>query len=341
MIHELPDGLEVERLLGHVLEGAPDGIIAVDRDGRIVFASVGALVQFDYAATELVGKPIEILVPSASAEQHAKERSEFQLAPISRPMRGYGAINGVRQDGSEFPVEISLTPIDTSAGSLTVAIVRDVSDRVNADLDAAEARYELELTSERERIARDLHDTIIQELFATGMSMQAVLGRVNDDLARERLSRAIDSLDDCIRRIRTVIFGLTAHSAWGRGLRGEILKVAADESAVLGFEPGVVFSGAVDALADEHATHVVAVVRETMSNIARHSQASAASITVQAIAEELTVTVADNGRGMPADVGACSGLANLRSRAVELGGTLDIESEQGRGTVVELRVPLA
>ncbi len=222
---------------------------------------------------------------------------------------------------------------------LYVAIVRDVSNRLRAEARVEATDRELQLTTERERIARDLHDTIIQELFATGMSLQAIAGRIDDDLAGKRLMQAIDALDDSIRRIRTVIFGLSAHSAWGRGLRGEILKVAKDEAAALGFEPAVSFSGTVDALDEPYGSHVVGVVREAISNTARHARASAASIEV-VVDDELSVIVADNGVGFPDSVMEGNGLKNLRKRAEELGGSLEIEHQVGEGTVVELRCPI-
>ncbi|MEM9034267.1 MAG: PAS domain-containing sensor histidine kinase [Actinomycetota bacterium] len=339
MIHHLL-GEFAEPVLNSVFAMSPEGLIAVDDDGTIVAASSGALKQFGYTADELLGQPIEQLVPPGHAKAHVAERDEYQVAPTPRPMRGYGALNGLHSDGSEFPVEISLTPVTIGGRVLSVALVRDVSDRITADRATEAAELELEITTERERIARDLHDTIIQSLFATGMSMQAVMGRIDDDVARERLSNSIDALDDCIRKIRTVIFGLTAHSAWGRGLRGEVLKVAAEGSQVLGFEPSVVFTGPVDSLGDEHATHIVATVREAMSNIGRHAEATSASVTVEA-GDELVVTVTDNGVGMPLGRGQQSGLANLEHRARELGGHLGITSEPGKGTELELRVPLS
>lgn len=338
MIHHLLGELAGPALTD-VLSMSPEGLIAVDDQGCVVAASSGALKQFGYTADDLLGERIERLVPPAHASAHATERESYQVDPSPRPMRGYGALNGLRDDGSEFPVEISLTPVTIGDRVLSVAMVRDVTDRVAADRAAEAAQRELEVTTERERIARDLHDTIIQSLFATGMSMQAVMGRIDDEIARGRLSNSIDALDDCIRKIRTVIFGLTAHSAWGRGLRGEILKVAADQSQVLGFEPSVVFAGSVDSLDDDHAGHVVATVREAMSNIARHAKATSASVGVDA-RDELVVTVADNGVGMPTGKYPRSGLANLEHRAIELGGQLTVTSEPDNGTEIELRAPL-
>lgn len=339
MIFHALDDADVDEVTSAIVADAPDGIIVVDPDGRIVLTNTHAAELFDYKGDELLGRPVEDLVPSSDRERHSDDRDAYVEEPARRPMRGYGALCGRRSDGTEFPVEISLSPVGNPRRPLFAAIVRDVSSRLKAEARVEATGRELQLTSERERIARDLHDTIIQELFATGMSLQAIVGRVEDDLASKRMMQAIDALDDSIRRIRTVIFGLSAHSAWGRGLRGEILKVAKDEANALGFEPAVSFTGTVDALDEPHASHVVAVVREAISNTARHARSSAASIEVS-VADELLVIVADNGTGFPDSVMEGSGLTNLRKRAEEMGGTLDIEHREGEGTVVELRSSL-
>ncbi len=322
-----------------VVADAPDGIVVVDVQGRIVLANERAAELFGYEGEQLLGRPVEELVPVVDRERHVADRTAYIDEPARRPMRGYGALCGLRADGTEFPVEISLSPITSGEITLFAAIVRDVTTRLKAEAHMEATDRELQLTSERERIARDLHDTIIQELFATGMSLQAIVARVDDDLAGKRLMQAIDALDDSIRRIRTVIFGLSAHSAWGRGLRGEILKVAKDEANALGFEPAVSFSGTVDALEEPYASNIVGMVREAISNTARHARASAASIEVT-VDDELLVVVADNGRGFPDSVMEGNGLTNLRKRAEELGGTLAIEHREGEGTVVELRSPI-
>lgn len=331
---------ELDEVMRAVVDDAPDGIVVVDGQGRIMLANAHAADLFGYVGDALLGMQVEDLVPTDDRERHRADREAFVDQPVRRAMRGYGALCGMRSDGTEFPVEISLSPISTTGVPLFVAIVRDVTARLTAEARVEETDRELQLTTERERIARDLHDTIIQELFATGMSLQAIVGRVDDDLAGKRLMQAIDSLDDSIRRIRTVIFGLSAHSAWGRGLRGEILKVAKDEANALGFEPAVSFSGTVDALDEPYASHVVGVVREAISNTARHARASAASIEV-VVDDELLVVVADNGIGFSDTVQEGNGLTNLRKRAEELGGSLEIEHRESEGTVVELRSPIA
>ena len=333
------DVTDLEEVAAAVVVDAPDGIVVVDAAGQIVLVNRRAVELFGHPSEAFLGMSVEHLVPEADRARHVTAREAYTADAVRRPLRGYGALNGVRADGTQFPVEISLSPIDTLGGPLYVAIVRDVSARLRAEARVEATDRELELTSERERIARDLHDTIIQELFATGMSLQAIVGRVEDDVVGKRLMGAIDALDDSIRRIRTVIFGLSAHSAWGRGLRGEILKVAKDEAPALGFEPAVTFEGTVDALEEPHASHVVGLIREAISNTARHARSSAASIAVT-VTDELVVIVADNGVGFPDSVMEGNGLRNLRTRAEELGGPLELEHPEGAGPVVALRRPL-
>ncbi|MEO1064004.1 MAG: PAS domain S-box protein [Actinomycetota bacterium] len=339
IFHALADSYLLDHVADAILSDAPDGIVVVDGGGFIVLVNSQAAELFGYEGSDLLGRSVEDLVPSEQRERHTQDRDAFVHEPANRPMRGYGGLCALRKDGAEVPVEISLSAIANASQPLYLAMVRDVSNRLRAEARVEATDRELQITTERERIARDLHDTIIQELFATGMALQAVVSRVDDDVVSKRIMQSIDALDDSIRRIRTVIFGLSAHSAWGRGLRGEILKVAKDEAPALGFEPAVSFAGTVDALDEPYASHVVGVVREAISNTARHARSSAASIEV-VVDDELSVVVADNGIGFPDSVMEGNGLTNLRKRAEELGGKLEIEHREGEGTVVELRSPI-
>jgi signal transduction histidine kinase len=204
---------------------------------------------------------------------------------------------------------------------------------------------EMALLDDRERIARDLHDTVIQRLFAAGLTLKATTRLIEADpsAAIARVTQAVDDLDLTIRHIRTAIFGLEATRGSDDGLRQRVLAVAREVSRVLGFEPRVVFEGAVDTLVSEAiATEVVAVLREALSNVARHAAASSVDIEIAADVE-LTVTVIDDGVGLPpsGDERAGNGMLNMAARAERLGGTCTAERRSAqRGTSVVWRVPL-
>ncbi|MFD8964175.1 GAF domain-containing protein [Streptomyces sp. NPDC059568] len=202
---------------------------------------------------------------------------------------------------------------------------------------------QLTLLADRDRIARDLHDLAIQRLFATGMTLQSTVRFVEHPAARERLLRAVDDLDETIKIIRSTIFGLRAHDT-GRARQG--LRVRATvmvEQAVrsLGFTPSVRMEGLIDTdVPPAIAEHVVAVLGETLSNVARHAHASGAEVSLVVRKGRLTLTVTDNGTGIPADAHR-SGLDNLAGRAEGLGGALTVEAPDHGGTRVVWTVPIS
>jgi signal transduction histidine kinase len=203
---------------------------------------------------------------------------------------------------------------------------------------------ELALAGERERIARDLHDTIIQRLFATGLSLQGAAGLVRTDpeTASRRVNGAIDDLDLTVKHIRSAIFGLEAREpAAAGGFRSRVLDVAREAGAVLGFEPGVVFEGALDAMTPEPvAADLLATLREALSNVARHAGATGVDVRVAVEGDDVVLCVVDDGIGPPpADAPRGRGLDNMAARAGDRGGSFAIRGATGTGTHVEWRVP--
>jgi signal transduction histidine kinase len=202
---------------------------------------------------------------------------------------------------------------------------------------------ELAVAEDRERIARDLHDTVIQRLYAAGMGLQATLRRIDDPAVVERVTGAVDALDDTIKEIRSVIFAVANAARTGRGLRSDVLGVAVESTTALGFEPSVAFVGAVDSMVPEGiADHAVAVVREALSNVARHADASHVQVEVEVSEDTVTVVVRDDGRG-PLEpsrrAGGGTGVRNLGNRAKALGGELVLRPLDP-GTELVWRVPV-
>jgi signal transduction histidine kinase len=255
-------------------------------------------------------------------------------------------------------VWIPLTANGEAAGTLSVARERGAAPFSDVELEllqlfAAQAGVILEVERSREdarrlsiledqeRIARDLHDTVIQRLFATGLSLQAV-ARQSTEPATSKLMAAVDDLDETIRQIRTVIFGLDRPAASTHGVRGRIVDVCAEAARALGFDPAVRFDGAIDAeLPAAFADDVVAVVREGLANVARHARASSASVDVAAKGGRATVTISDDGRGFELDVrGPGHGLTNMRRRAEQAGGRFEVGSRPSGGAELRWSVPL-
>ncbi|MFH8807524.1 GAF domain-containing sensor histidine kinase [Streptomyces hygroscopicus] len=201
---------------------------------------------------------------------------------------------------------------------------------------------QLALLEDRDRIARDLHDLAIQRLFAAGMTLQSTLRFVQHPEGSERLLRVVDDLDDTIKIIRSTIFGLRAHEAGPavQGLRVRTAKTIEEAVPALGFTPSLRTEGLVDTdVPRSVADDMVAVLAEALSNIARHARADAAEISLVVAAGRLTLTVTDDGVGIP-EGGRRSGLRNLAERAEQLGGQLDLDEPPGGGTRLMWAVPL-
>jgi signal transduction histidine kinase len=198
------------------------------------------------------------------------------------------------------------------------------------------------LLDERERIARDLHDDVIQRLFATGMSLQAVAQMVNDPVAAQRIVRSVDELDVAIRQVRSTIFELHQSEAGPRSLRSEIQAVCDDAARALGTRPSCEIRGPIDSAVDETmGGQLLLCLREALSNIARHARATTAEVEVHVARGRLVLRVSDNGIGYTPTPGArTSGLDNMLVRAESNGGTLTVEPRVGGGLVLTWDVPL-
>jgi signal transduction histidine kinase len=215
------------------------------------------------------------------------------------------------------------------------------ADQAALALDRAQAisdRQELLLVSDRDRIARDLHDIVIQRLFATGLQLQGARRTAVSDDVRRRIDAAVGDLDTTIRDIRATIFEL--QHGHDTSLRAEVRALVKEYTPILGFNPLVRTGGPLDTAVPQHVgDQLLAVLREALSNVARHSGADAAVVEVEAGASELVLRVADNGRGLP-EQRQESGLRNARRRATDHGGTLELRSEEPSGTALVWTVPL-
>jgi signal transduction histidine kinase len=211
-------------------------------------------------------------------------------------------------------------------------------------MELAERRQDAEqiaILEDRDRIARDLHDLAIQRLFATGMTLQSAGRFIEHPEAAGRVLRAVDDLDETIKIIRSTIFGLrtregTAHS----GLRARVVRVVGEASPILGFTPSVRMEGLVDTdVPREIADHVMAVLSEALTNIARHAHAGRAQVVLTTDGHEAALTVLDDGVGITPG-GRQSGLRNMAERAEQLGGRFEVSSPDRGGTLLAWWVPL-
>ncbi|MEA2931400.1 MAG: hypothetical protein QOI56_185 [Actinomycetota bacterium] len=213
----------------------------------------------------------------------------------------------------------------------------------NARLHARVQEYAL--VEDRERIARDLHDTVIQRLFATGLSLQGTARLVwsDADAAVSRIEAAVDDLDLTVKHIRSAIFKLESSPLRsGSGLRDGVLALAREAAGALGFEPRCFFDGPVDSgIDDDLAAELLATVREALTNVARHARAMQVGVEV-VVADQVLLRVTDDGIGPPVpDTPRGHGLRNMQARATGHGGLFELRAAPGGGTVLEWRVPRA
>ncbi|MDT0352857.1 sensor histidine kinase [Pseudonocardia charpentierae] len=242
-----------------------------------------------------------------------------------------GVLVALREDG-RAPFDPGEVPLLISfAEQATLALELGEQNRT---------RRQLDVFADRDRIARDLHDHVIQRLFASGLQLQATLRRSTDPAVQRQIRQTVEELDETVQQIRTAIFDLhtTGDGARG-GLRRQLLDTAAEAAAGSGVSTSVRMSGAVDTLvAPGTGAHAVAVVREAVSNAVRHGGGTAVTVTVDAT-HDLQIDVVDDGVGIDPSA-ARSGLRNLEGRARECAGELTVRAEPLGGTRLSWRVPL-
>lgn len=267
--------------------------------------------------------PIAELLPTGPAA----------FVPLSQPERTRGVLAVHRRAGG-IPYTAAMVDLLTAfAGQ--VAVVMELAD----------ARREAErygLIDDRARIARDLHDLVIQRLFASAMSLTGATRLIEDrPIVADRVQKVVHDLDETIGQIRSSIFALqtTEHGTDSR-LRSRIISVVDSATERLGFAPGVQLNGLLDTeVPDDVAEHVVAVLQESLSNVVRHASAAQVDVLVELDGATLTVQVADNGVGLTS-ADRRSGLANLAGRAKQLNGEFETAQRPEGGTLVRWSVPI-
>ena len=262
-------------------------------------------------------------------------REHMPLGPaIILPLGAPGNVRGVLTVGRDS----GAMPLAPQA----VELVSTFAAQAGIALELAEHRSDVErlaILQDRDRIARDLHDLVIQRLYATGMSLQGAMPLLTRPDARDRVSNAVDALDETIREIRSAIFSLQARGeSTQRGLRAQVLDVIDEMTDALGFAPSLRLVGPLDeAVPGAVGEQMLTALREALSNAARHAAAARVDVSVEA-GPELILRVHDNGKGMGRTTRR-SGLANLAERATDLGGKMTISPADGGGTQLDWRVP--
>jgi signal transduction histidine kinase len=270
---------------------------------------------------------------SAGFPEHHPPMKNFLGAPIRSSGRIYGNLYLTEKAGGfDTDDEAWISLLAAQAGAAIE----------NAKL--SERLQDLAVQQERDRISRDLHDGIIQSLFSIGMNLESAMAMVESapDRARQRIEGAVDRIDDAIRELRNTIFHLRPQAAATMGLRMGLIELAREHEVNALVRPTLDIPSDLDArVHDAMIPDILQVVREALSNVARHARATRVTVRAEHDGSGLTVEITDNGVGFePSQPAVGRGLENVRERAQALGGGVDLTSEPGEGARLTLTVPL-
>jgi len=301
--------------------------------------ALGLVLPAERSASGIVmgsGKPLIVEDFSSDQRVAAVAREHMPLGPaVFVPLGPAGDVRGVLTAGRNQ----GALPLSADAVDMLITFAA----QAGIGLELAEHRNDAQrllLFEDRDRIARDLHDLVIQRLFATGMSLQGATALIGDPDVAARVEKTVDALDETIRDIRSAIFKLQSRGeATPARLRTRTLGVVEEMTDSLGFAPALRLAGPLDSRVPARiADQMLAALREALANVAKHAQASRVDVAVEA-GPDLVLTVRDNGVGLGGTTRR-SGLANITERAAEYGGTMRVAAAAGGGTELEWRVPL-
>ena len=329
------------------LTGAEQAIVLVPTDAEQPPAEVDTLTvstAVGLHAAEVIGQ--EVPVAGSTTGEVFRSATPVITDTFRYPVAAFADI------GQRPAIVMPLRAADMVVGVIAVTravdqppfdndqldMLGDFADHAAMALTLAEAR-ELTVLADRERIARDLHDHVIQRLFVTGMDVQGTIACARSPQVIERLTRTVDDLQSTIDDIRTAIFNLRSPAATEKNFRQRIQAAVADLTDNRDLAATVRIVGPTIAVEPAVADHAEAVLIEAISNAVRHSGATRLTVEVT-IADQLSIDVIDNGRGIPADNQRHSGLANLAHRAEQLGGACQINTPPAGGTHVHWTAPL-
>jgi signal transduction histidine kinase len=320
---------------------APDTMVVAVADGFMAGALLGQRFPTPGSVSGHVLATGETALLENAAEDGRLEQPIVQFGnvgpalfvPLMSDGRAFGTLSVARTLGS-LPFANDDVDLVLSFASQASVVLEHERGRQHLQ--------RLQLLEDQERIARDLHDTVIQRLFASGLTLQGVARLITDAEARRRVEAAVEELDVTVRHIRTVIFDVaTPSSVHDSGIRKRVLSLSREAAGALGFEPRVTFTGPVDTVVPETvAQELLPTLREALSNVVRHANAKQVDVEV-GVNGDLVLSVIDDGIGVPPGTeGGGRGTVNMRARAERLGGSLSVGPAPARGTVVRWEVPL-
>jgi PAS domain S-box-containing protein len=344
---------EKETILNALFESAPDGQVLVKEDGSIVRVNVQIENLFGYTREELVGRPVEILLHDRLQSQHKNQRLEFMSEPRRRSMGSGKNLFGKRKDGSQFPIDITLSPVKTPSENLVIASVRDISDRVQVEAELAEVQRRLleNVEAERLSLAQELHDGPIQDLYGITYSLKEMGESLNTSLDSQSmnglLSEAEDSVNRVINTLRATCGELRPPSLAPFGLEKAIqahIDTLQQAHPDLEIELDLMPDG--QTLPERTRLALYRIYQNAVSNVIRHAEASRLAVRMGLDEQQVQLEIEDNGRGFQLPNRWVElvrqghmGLVGAHERVKAINGNLNIDSAPGEGTRIRVTIP--
>lgn len=343
----LPAAPPADARLAGLLDSAMDAILSVDESQNIVLYNRAAEKIFGWPADKVLGQPLEMLIPPRFRDGHAAQVRQFGRTGVtSRRMGDRTVIHGLRAGGEEFPMDASISQLDTADGKIYTVILRDVTERVRAQEDLAAFAAEAAGVREQEktRIARELHDELAQSLTALKMDTLWVRDNMHSDHpgATAKLSQMLAMLDASVAATRRIAADLRPLLLDDLGLGPAIDWLVQNFAQRTGVKCELDMDDELE-LQEPYATAVFRIVQESLANIGKHAAAGHVRVRVACDGSSLVLSVQDDGIGFqtggPRKLHSL-GLVGLRERAHLLKGEVQITSVPGQGTRVEASIPI-
>lgn len=342
----------LEGMFRDVIEFAPDAFILTNTRGHIVRINARTEALFGYRRDELVGQPVELLIPSRLRAVHEEHRSDY-TRNAGRMVKMGAALSCLRKDGSEFPADINLSPLQTNRGDLLMAVVRDVSDQQRAEqalmasgqrLRALTVQTEKERESERKHIAREVHDELGQVLTALRMDLSflGMQSYAENPGLKEKTEAMKALVDRAIQGVRNVASSLRP-AALDMGLAPAIEWVCSEFTSRTGTACEFHVDQKVAEVDEARAVVLFRIVQESLTNIARYARASRVDIAMRQQDGYLRLEVSDDGLGFDLSEARRKksfGLLGMEERAIAMGGQVEVNSAPGQGTHISVSIPL-